>query len=249
MDFETGRRPEGSQGTPRSSGSGGGRESGSGSAPLRSDRAGGGDFDYRGDPVQSFVRTARGILFGPAAFFGGISRQGDWIGSIIFALVCYEIFAVIGGVIGLIFGSVSSIGAGGAGEQAAGIATSIGGFVAAVILAPAIAAVILFVMAGIRHLLIILIVGAENAGFEATRRVQAYTFATRLFWWIPILGTVVGFIYGLVLSVVGLREVHGTTTGKAALVVLIPVAVLLLLLAILALLLGAAIFTILQQQV
>ena len=33
---------------------------------------------------------------------------------------------------------------------------------------------------------------------------------------------------GLYLSVVGIREMHGTTTGKAALVVLIPFAVVLL---------------------
>jgi hypothetical protein len=34
-------------------------------------------------------------------------------------------------------------------------------------------------------------------------------------------------LYGLYLSIVGIREVHGTTTGKAALVVLIPFAVFL----------------------
>ncbi len=64
-----------------------------------------------------------------------------------------------------------------------------------IILAPIIAAIILFVMSGIRHLLVIMIVGRGNAGFEATLRVQAYTFATRLFWWIPILGAIVGFFY------------------------------------------------------
>jgi hypothetical protein len=35
-------------------------------------------------------------------------------------------------------------------------------------------------------------------------------------------------LYGLYLAVVGIREVHGTTTGKAALVVLIPFAAVLL---------------------
>ena len=33
--------------------------------------------------------------------------------------------------------------------------------------------------------------------------------------------------YGLYLTVIGLREVHATTTGKAALLVLIPFAVVL----------------------
>jgi hypothetical protein len=36
-------------------------------------------------------------------------------------------------------------------------------------------------MAGIKHLLVMLIVGSSNAGFEATLRGQSYTFATRVF--------------------------------------------------------------------
>jgi hypothetical protein len=115
--------------------------------------------------------------------------------------------------------------------------------------APFFAALILFVMAGIKHLLVMLIVGSSNAGFEATLRVQSYAFATRVFWWIPILGALVGFFYGIYLSIVGIREAHATTMGKAAMVVLIPVAVVLLLAAVLAAVLGAFIWTVLQQQV
>jgi hypothetical protein len=116
-------------------------------------------------------------------------------------------------------------------------------------LAPFLAALSLFVMAGIKHLLVMLIVGASNAGFEATLRVQSYTFATRVFWWIPILGALVGSFYGIYLSIVGIREAHATTMGKAAMVVLIPVAAVLLLVAVLAAVLGAFIWTVLQQQV
>ena len=54
----------------------------------------------------------------------------------------------------------------------------------------------------------------------------SYTQVTSLVNWIPIVGPVVA-LYGLYLSVIGLREVHATTTGKAALVVLIPFAVVL----------------------
>jgi hypothetical protein len=100
-------------------------------------------------------------------------------------------------------------------------------------------------MAGIKHLLVMLIVGSSNAGFEATLRGQSYTFATRVFWWIPIPGALVGLFYGIYLSIVGTREVHATRLGKAALVVLIPVAVVLLLAAVV----GAFIWTMLQQQV
>lgn len=207
----------------------------------------GGEFTLS-DPVGSFINAARSVALQPTNFFRSIARQGDWIGPIAFALICYEIYVVLAGLIGLVFGSIASFGVGNTGEQAAGVAASLGGFVVSIIIAPIIAAIILFVMAGIRHLLVILIVGAGNAGFEATMRVQAYSFTTRLVWWIPILGSIIGFFYGLFLAVVGIREVHTTTTGKAALVVLIPVAVAIVLLLLFAALIGAAIFTLLQQQ-
>ena len=209
--------------------------------------SGGGEFDYR-DPVGTFVKATRGVLTRPADFFRGLARGGDYLSPVFFAVICYEIYAVLAGIISLLFGGIASIGSGTAGEQAAGAATSVGGFILGVIVAPFFAALILFVMAGIKHLLVMLIVGSSNAGFEATLRVQSYTFATRLFWWIPILGSLAGFVYGIYLSIVGIREVHSTTTGKAALVVLIPVGAVLLLTLLLAVVIGAAIFTLLQQQ-
>jgi hypothetical protein len=56
--------------------------------------------------------------------------------------------------------------------------------------------------------------------------VASYTQVTGLVNWVPIVGPLVA-LYGLYLSILGIREVHGTTTGKAALVVLIPFAVVL----------------------
>ena len=240
MEFGTGGRPD-----PGSSGGSGG---GMGTRPPGMSASAGGEFDYR-DPVSTFVGATRSVLTRPVEFFRGMARQGDFVNPILFAVICYEIYAVLGGIIGLLFGGTTSIGSGTAGEQATGAATSVGGFVLGIIVAPFVAAVILLVMAGIKHLLVMLIVGPSNAGFEATLRVQSYTFATRVFWWVPILGALVGFVYGIYLSIVGIREVHSTTMGKAALVVLIPVAIVLLLLAVMAAILGAFIWTVLRQQV
>ena len=235
MDFSTGSGPE----RPTSSG---GPDQRSGVSAASDD-----EFDYK-NPIQSFIAATRRVLLQPSGFFRDMNTRGDWINPAVFALVWYTIAAVIGGLISLIFGSVMSLGSGSAGDQAAGIVTSFGGFVLTIILAPIYAAIILFVVAGIRHLLVMLIVGSRNAGFEATLRVQAYTFATRIVWWIPVVGALIGFVYGLYLSVVGIREVHATTTGKAALVVLIPVAVALLLMVVLVAVIGAAVYSVLQQQ-
>ncbi|MDQ3965591.1 MAG: YIP1 family protein [Actinomycetota bacterium] len=46
--------------------------------------------------------------------------------------------------------------------------------------------------------------------------------------WIPIIGPLLA-LYGIYLSIVGIREMHETTTDKGALVVLIPFVVVFLL--------------------
>ena len=67
---------------------------------------------------------------------------------------------------------------------------------------------------------------------------------------IGILGILVGLVvglYGLFLGIVGIREVHSTTTGRAALVVLIPIAVIFLLVLLLGVTLVALFFGSQQQ--
>jgi hypothetical protein len=74
-------------------------------------------------------------------------------------------------------------------------------------------------------LLVALIVKPANTGFEATFRVVSYSNVAQLVGWVPILGPLVAAVASIALSIIGVREVHETTTGRAALVVLIPAAV------------------------
>jgi hypothetical protein len=201
MDFNTG------------TGGTGGSPSEPSSPPPRPSAAAGGEFNYQ-DPVQSFISTVQRIVLDPVNFFRGIPPRGDFINPLIFAIICYVVSAILGGIIALALG-----------------AQGFGGFLTSIILAPIGAAIGLFIGAGIFHLLVMLIVGSPNAGFEGTFRVGAYLGVVQLVAWlsaIPILGVIVGlavFLYSLFLGVVGIREMHSTTTGKAALVVFIPVVV------------------------
>jgi hypothetical protein len=163
-------------------------------------------------------------------FFRGILRQGDLINPLIFALICYEVSAILGGLLRLV----------GIGATNQGF----GSFLVSIILAPIFAAIGLFIGAGILHLLVMLIVGSRNSGFEATLRVVAYSAVTSLVSWIPYIGGLLS-LYGIYLGIVGIREMHNTSTGKAALVVLIPAAVVLLLVFFVV---GAAAFFILSQR-
>jgi hypothetical protein len=221
MDFNTGTGGTGGEGSSP-------REPGGPPPPRTSGVATGAEFRYT-DPVQTFISTVQAVVLQPVNFFRGILRQGDYINPLVFAIICYEVSAILGGIIGLAFSS-----------------RGFGGFIGGIILAPIGAVIGLFIGAGIIHLLVMLIIGSRNAGYEGTFRVAAYSSVVNLVSWIPLIGWIAS-LYGIYLAIIGIREVHTTTTGKAALVVLIPVAVVLLLVLILVVLVGAALFFSLQQ--
>lgn len=229
MDFNTGTggtRPPG-----------GSSQQSPGAAPSRVATTG--EFTYT-DPVQSFMSTVRGVLTQPVAFFRGMARGGDFLNPLLFALICYEISAIIGGVLGVL-GSLVGIGS-------RGVGGAFGALVASIFVTPIVGAIALLIATAIFHLLVYLIIRPVSSGFETTWRVTSYSSVGQLIAWIPILGPLVAFIIFIVLGILGIRESHSTTTGKAALVILIPVAVFTLIAFILALAVGALIFSILSNQ-
>jgi hypothetical protein len=123
-----------------------------------------------------------------------------------------------------------------------GIDYTFGSFILDIIFAPIGAAIGLFILAAIAHLLVMLFVGGSNSGYESTFRVVSYVSVTSLVNWIPLIGGLLAF-YGLYLAVVGIREMHSTTTGRAALVVLLPIGLILLVVLILVVVAGAVILS------
>ena len=199
-------------------------------------RTSGADYDLS-NPVESFADVVRRVVLQPARFFAGLPRRGSLLNPLVFALICTEIAAILGGILSL-------AGAGGAFVTGYGFEApknqGVGEFIGSVVFAPIGGAIGVFVVAGIAHLLVRLVVGTTNAGFGATFRVSAYTSVTSLVSWIPFVGGILA-LYGIYLAVVGIREMHGTSTGKALVVVLLPVIVIVVL-AVLGLLVAGAIF-------
>ena len=195
-----------------------------------------GDYDLS-NPLESFVDIVRRVVLQPVGFFAALPRSGSLLNPLIFALICTEISAILGGILRL-----AGVGEGfvaGYGFQVPEN-QDFGEFIGSVIFAPIGGVIGVFVVAGIGQLVIRLVVGATNSGFGATFRVASYTGVTSLVSWIPIIGGILA-LYGIYLAVVGIREMHGTTTGKAVLVVLIPVIVVVVL-ALLGLLVVGAVF-------
>ena len=194
----------------------------------------GGDYDLS-NPVGSFTDVVRLVVARPAEFFSGIPRRGNYLSPLVFALICIEISTILGGLLRLAWAAETM-----GGVRFQGVNYTFGAFIADVILAPIGATIGLFIFAAIAHLLVMLFVGNANSGYEATFRVVSYVSVTSLVNWIPLIGGLLA-LYGLYLAVVGIREMHATTTGRAALVVLLPIGVILLLVLILVVVAGAVI--------
>jgi len=89
------------------------------------------------------------------------------------------------------------------------------------VITPLVALIVLFVWAALVHLVLTLLGGA-NRGFAATLRVMCYAETTQLAVVLPGLGGLIGFVWRLILEIVGLSEAHKTEGWKAALAVLLP---------------------------
>lgn len=74
-----------------------------------------------------------------------------------------------------------------------------------------------------------LLLAPERRGLGDTARVLCYAAGPAVLNIVPVVGPVVGFLWTLVLQVIGIRAAHRTTTGRAAAIVLLPLALALLL--------------------
>lgn len=177
-------------------------------APISSSQPGG-DYDLS-NPISSFVEVVGRVVRRPRQFFSSIPRRGNLLAPLIFAVICIEISTILGGLLRLLWTTRETSG------------FTFGDFLGSVVVAPIGGAISLFVLAGIAYLLVILFVGSENSGFRSTFRVVSYVSVTSLVSWIPFIGGLLG-LYGVYQAIVGIREMHSTTTGRAALVVLVPI--------------------------
>jgi hypothetical protein len=165
--------------------------------------------------IAAFLRTTQEVLFSPTKFFKKVAAgEGYWSPFI---------FAMISGIIGcgaillwqwlFLSGMVP--------PQIRSVTTYSLFLVFAIILIPFWVAFSIVVGSGVIHLCV-MIVGGNRKGFEATFRAISYSHSALLFYIVPLIGTFVGGIYLMILAILGVREGHEISTGKAVLAVLLP---------------------------
>lgn len=160
--------------------------------------------------LGAFFQTGMNCVLTPTKFFSILPRDTGFLNPVLFGVFS----VVMSAVLAYAWSSLLSRGGG-------GLFAFLFGMIFVIIGAFIIVPIGLFVWSGILHLCLLL-VGGANEGYEGTFRVVSYSSVTSLFNAIPVAGTIAS-LWGIVLTVIGLREVHNTSTGKSVAAVLIPV--------------------------
>lgn len=166
------------------------------------------------------------MLVEPARFFAGLGgpRPDRVKGPLIFAIIC----ALISSPFAFFLQRYDPLGSRQP-DMASGFssmfqdnpAAAIALAVLLVALLPLFVVVGVYVGAAVQHFFVFLFV-RERRGFWGTFPVVAYGGAAiSLFSWMPILGYLAS-IYGIYVTTMGLREMHGTGTTRALLAALFP---------------------------
>jgi hypothetical protein len=171
--------------------------------------------------LPAFGRGAVEASIHPFSFFGEMNRGPEFGGALIFAMLV----ALIVGFVDF-FWDVLGIGAGlmmsgmeeGYAEGAFwGLMTS----PVSIVLRPIFVVIGVFIWGGILHLFLLMF-GAARLGFENTLKVVCYATAPTLLSVVPVCGSQVGWIWGVVITVIGLQVAHGIGTAPALGAVLLP---------------------------
>ena len=166
--------------------------------------------------ISAFFKTTKEILFSPAQFFRkNATGQGYWS-----ALIYCLIVAVIGWGVSMIlqwhtFSRWIPV----------PVYSAIPYNLHLIVVTMALPIfVILSILVGsvITHICLF-VVGGNKTGFQTTFRVICYSYCGHLFAIIPVIGSTIGSFYTLILTIIGVREGHGISTGRAVLAVLLPV--------------------------
>lgn len=170
-------------------------------------------------PANLFDTWRRSVLE-PGAFFAG----GPFDRPAVRPILYYLLISVLAAALSLTWGALLPTAQPGLVETITevmnialpGAADTIGsaGRLADFFLTPFLAVLSLVVTSLLLHLFVLLLVPGRRS-LTATVRAVCYACGPGVFAIIPFVGGLVAWIWGAVLTVIGLREAHRTTTGRA----------------------------------
>jgi hypothetical protein len=202
-------------------------------------RAAGTPWDERGRIgfLAALIETTRQVLTGPTAFFRAMPVESGIGSPLLYGVILGWIGTVAAGFYQALFHSIVGTslvealtrlvnpGAVPSGSALSGFLEGWGGFAGQVVFGGVFAAIGVVLYAGVLHLALLLLGGAQR-GFEATLRVVSFSQAVCILFLVPFCGQLAGALWALVLYVIGIAEAHGIGYGKAVGAVLLPLVLL-----------------------
>lgn len=168
---------------------------------------------------KGFFQTLFGVLFSSGRFFSELKLDGAINRPLGFYLLIGQtniLFDVLWATLGVIpLNPMQADGLAGAGEMGAML-------LGVLFLGPVFLALTLFFTVLAQHFFL-RVFQAGDAGIEATFKVMAYGAAPSILGVIPYVGALIGFVWRVTVTVVGLAKVHKTHPAKTAFAVALPV--------------------------
>lgn len=167
--------------------------------------------------LNGLYLTIKGVLLSPGRFFHRMPSRLGLAQPLLFAVVLGVAAAFFSWMWTLTGSSMQVLLQDSVAEAVKAPIYSFLGF----LFSPVLVACGVFIKAALLHLVLMLVAG-NRLGFEATFRVAAYGEATSILALLPFCGSVIGGVWALVVTVVGLYSIHETEPWKAAVAVLAP---------------------------
>src|SRR5437763_4479311 len=172
---------------------------------------------------NAFVETLVMVLTKPGQAFTVMRREGGLGGPLLYAVIGSSFGVIIYFLFTLLLPSAANFG-GKENPMVHLIGTGIGS-VFLVVLVPIFVAIGAFITAGVLHVCL-MIVGGANHTFETTFRVVCFSMGSAdPLMVIPFCGGLVAGVWRIVLNCVGLARAHQTDTGRAVFAVFLPLIV------------------------
>lgn len=179
--------------------------------------------------VNGLVEATKGFIVAPGATFDETRRSGDLASPLLFAMLLATVAGIIGQIWAMFIGTSMLSMMPPEMREGMGVLMASSGFslIVMIFVIPVVTVIGAFIIGAILHLMLLLVGGVESsgAGFEGTLRVVCYGNVGQLGNLVPVIGGLIACVWTVVLLVIGLTRLHGTSEGKAIAAVLLPVLV------------------------
>jgi hypothetical protein len=179
--------------------------------------------------VEGLVSCIKSFVTKPGEAFSETRRTGDLASPLLYAIIVAVVTALIGQLWAVLFGTsiLAFLPADLQEAMPLWMVSQGAGLMVGFVVMPILTLIWVFLWGAIMHVLLLLVGGLQSseAGFDGTLRVVAYSSTGNLAKLVPVIGDLISTFWMIVLAVIGLTRIHGTSEGKAVAVVLLPLVI------------------------